>query len=279
MNYLEMSLISSYNEIFLKEQDRPEWAVRRTFDNRQIVPTVPFVGKEYKDNNCKMLVYASAENLTYVYDDVSNNKFPNIFNDEFAINRHRKCFDNSEKLFPNVHLKPMTNGCLLLVIAYIYNKITQDSLYANITPKEFYEMISFGNFGKFSIASKSKNIDYANKKEYLKYSLEYIKKDLEILKPDYLIIPKSIYKTMKYELAPILGNIKVISISQINSTTINCHISKKYPKKNIKDLPNFLRNWYEFSKPNDGLQLSGKCKDNYRSVFCFVDTIIDNVIK
>ena len=55
-------------------------------------------------------------------------------------------------------------------------------------------------------------------------------------------------------------------------------IKIKYPKKNIKDLPDFLRNWYEFSKPNDGLQLSGKCKDNYRSVFCFVDTIIDNVI-
>ena len=218
-----------YREIFSKKENQPTWAVHKTGSPDELVhPTIPFVGKNYLEQPKKILVYASAENLAdyYVDENGENNWEDNwLDNDKKAENRHRGCFEEpsfqeGHLFFPHVHLEPMNNGCLATVVYYIASKLLGVK-YEN--PKEFYETIAFGNYGKFSIetqlqetfrkkpslTSKEKkslkkdktmkkfNKDYAGNGDLLSVSNEFIKADLKILQPDIIIMPKSIYKTNK----------------------------------------------------------------------------------
>lgn len=96
----------------------PEWAVhKRNSPSELVIPTIPFVGKHYAEQQTKILVYASAENLSGYWK--GNDKHlpgDRLDCDELAQNRHRWCFDNesmqADRRLPFVHLGPLEDGGL-----------------------------------------------------------------------------------------------------------------------------------------------------------------------
>ena len=105
-------LIASYRKLFAEQsaKDALPWAqTKRNNPNEFVSPTIPFVGKNYATQKTKILLYASAENLSG-YLDPKNGGW--LDNDEEAINRHRKWFDkySEGRFFPDVHLKPIKDG-------------------------------------------------------------------------------------------------------------------------------------------------------------------------
>ena len=75
--------------------------------------------------------------------------------DSRATNRHRNCFDDAamqeNRKLPYVHCGPMEDGGLLTAIMYLSAKLRGEIENA---PHDFYESISFGNYGKFSIETE-----------------------------------------------------------------------------------------------------------------------------
>lgn len=61
---LDEVLQSKYDRI-VRNYQIPGWAY-------PILPSIPFIGERYNENTTKCLVYASAENLTYI--DVEHEK-------------------------------------------------------------------------------------------------------------------------------------------------------------------------------------------------------------
>lgn len=170
---IENELLERYRKIQADNVNKPDWAVHKCTDAKSFVRcTIPFVGKNYSSQSTKILVYASAENLAWYTstDDL-------LDYDEKAENRHRIRFEAtkaSPNFFPNVHIKPMNNGCLLTAVYYIAQKL---GLVGDVSPQEFYEMIAVANYGKYSIETEQqksfrktqttetraskRNIDYA----------------------------------------------------------------------------------------------------------------------
>ena len=182
MNY-QQTLLKAYQNLF-NEGHVPNWAVRKKSNPEEFVPpAIPFVGKNYDD--LKVLVYASAENLTYY-----NSYQEYLDNNQFAFIRSKYFFDKKNSFFPYVHIEPVNNGSLVLVTGYILNKLKNIHF---SSPIDLADKVAFANFGKFSIETKGKNVDYAKNYSFLEPSIPYVKKDLEILKPNIVIIPKTIY--------------------------------------------------------------------------------------
>ena len=93
MEYKDLvdQLKESYRQIFAEQSAAGllSWAQTKVSNPEELVsPTIPFVGKNYVAQKTKVLLYASAENLA------KHNG--HIDNDDIAINRHRKWFDDSE---------------------------------------------------------------------------------------------------------------------------------------------------------------------------------------
>jgi len=266
---LEKLLAEKYSAIFQNEE-KPSWAVIKKSNKTEIIhPPIPFVGKNF--NNLRILLYASAENLTYY---TEQEKIIDYLDDDLiSINRHRYCFENCSngRFFPHIHIEPVNNGALMLIVAYIA-KVLKEKEFLN--PFELAENIAIANFGKFSIQSTDKNYDYADNNSLLSSSIKYIENDLKILKPEIIILPKTIFhqKSVKEIILNILPNTTIIPISQITTTTINTQIHKKYRKKNKKELFDWLVDWHE-KLPISGA-IKGKIKDNYYSVYTYLDEII-----
>lgn len=283
-----INLISAYKNIMQTKGDTPEWAVhKRNFQDKLVKCTIPFVGKEYSYQPQKILVYASAENLAGYYPGNDKEWVGDwLDDDEQAINRHRKCFENKvlqdDPFFPHVHLQPMNNGCLATATYYIANKLfnVDEKL-----PQDFYETIAFGNYGKYSIETefqrskrvgelngeKKANIDYAGNKELLEESHDYILADIKTLNPDYIIIPSSIYNEDKKFIDSIKGNSIIIPICQMNTGVINRSLTRRFKKYNENELSSTVKLWYN-SLQKDGM--TGKSKENYLSVFTYLDDVL-----
>jgi len=279
---MEKELLEAYRQIFKSKNNEPSWAVHKTTEghtNELVHCPIPFVGKNYAKQNVKVLLYASAENLVG-YKDTDK-----LYCDELAINRHRNYFNdsvlNSDSFFPNVHIAPINDGSLLTVALYIYLKITKLEV---STPKDFLEMISFGNYCKYTatpkvVKGKMRNEDYVRNRRKLKESHEYIKKDIEVLKPDYIIMFGCIRDTERAFIDKVKGDACVIPIYQINATTINTKINKdeRYTvdknniEKHLGELEEVIQCWYK--KLNDN-KISGDTKKNYLSVFPYVDDVL-----
>ena len=259
-------LKNGYEKLFDKINERPEWAVKRLDNNEVIHPTIPFVGKNYGNIEKKLLLYASAENLTN-YDGW-------IDETEKAINRHRFWFDNysKDKFFPNVHIAPINDGALVIAVAYILRLLKIEYEYS--APRELLENISFANFSKFTINAK-KNVDPAKYPITLASSSNYIEKDLEILKPDIIVMPKSIYKHLKIKklIKSILPDSLVIPIYQINSRVINGTINIKYSQKNPADIGK-LAEWQ--SHLSNGI--TSKTNQNFYAVYTYLEEVIKSLI-
>ena len=107
------------------------------------------------------------------------------------------------------------------------------------------------------------------------HSHEYIKADIEILKPEYIIIPKMIYWTDQEFIDQVKGNAKVIPIYQMNARNINLRI-KKYPQKGLAELPLVLGRWYNRLEANG---IKGKTKENFLSVFSYLDEVFQEYLR
>lgn len=268
---LEENLIKKYSEIFSQTEKQPNWAVRKKSNSKELVhPPIPFVGKNY--NNLRILLLASAENLTYY--TKQNKEIDYLDYNSIAINRHRFCFENcsENKFFPHMHIEPVNNGALVLIVAYVIKKLKEIE-FSN--PVELAENIAIGNFGKFSIDTTSKNKDYAGNNSLLSSSIEYFETDLRILEPEIIILPETIYtqKSIREIIHNILPNVIVLPISQITTTTINTQIHKKYKVKNKTELSEWMVYWHE--KLSISGAIKGKIKDNYYSVYTYLDEIIN----
>lgn len=275
---MEGKLRAAYERIFSEQQNRPDWAFRKENNLDELVRCpIPFVGKKYAEQKVKFLVYASAENLNpknYKKDD-----YEKLNDDEFAINRHRLYFDspcNDNRFFPKVHCEPLTNGALAIAAYYVYLGIVGGD---KLTPREFYERISFGNFGKFAydtarLEGKRKNSDYAGDPDKLNYSLEYVKADIECLKPDYLIMVKTTYDVLKREMETLLPANRIIGIYQMNPSSVNCNIKAERRGNRIvpvDELDDRIKQWYEELSEDS---FTGDNKRNYRAVFSYLDKLL-----
>ena len=264
---LESLLIKKYSILFQSEK-KPNWSVKKKSNQTEIIhPPIPFVGNNY--SNLKVLLYASAENLTYYTEQDKTIDY--LDDDLISINRHRFCFENCSKnrYFPHVHIEPVNNGALMVIVAYIL-KVLKGKEFQD--PFKMAENIAIANFGKYSINTTKKNNDYAKNYNKIEKSIEYVKADLQFLMPNIIIIPKSIieHNQIKVMINNIVPNALIIPIIQITPTTINTQLAKKYNKKPVRDI-GILNEWH---KEING-KIKGKIKDNYYSIYTYLDEIIN----
>ena len=272
---MEKSLLAVYKQIFSGRMNEPAWAVHKTTPNhtRELIHcSIPFVGKYYHQEKTKVLLYASAENLS----DYCRKRQDYLDCDDYAVNRHRNSFDSSvlnpNVFFPDVHIQPINDGCLAIVALYVYLKFQSID---KISPSEFLEKISFANYGKYTITPEKQNRDYASDPNYLKASHAYIKNDIKILVPDYIIMPKAIYWADRDFIDSIKGNAKIIPIYQINARNINLRI-KNYPRTALRELHPELMEWYAHLGSNG---ISGKTKENFLSIFGYLDDVVQSQMR
>lgn len=259
-------LLLSYKSIFANQMSNKtiNWAQSKICNYEELVsPTIPFVGKNYTEQKTKILLYASAENLT--------NYNGHLDDDVKAINRHRWYNDHVQRdFFPWVHIAPITDGSLLIVLKYICEKL---NISMPNTPKEFVESISFANFGKFSIQTGSNNIDYAQNKSKLDCSMPYIERDLKILKPDIIVMFKTIYSTEQSLIDEWKGDAQVIVMNQINARTVNTNLKRRFALKDETELSPVIRDWYSIEHFYEN-KFTNKTHKNFLSVFSYLDSIL-----
>jgi len=263
-NYKE-KLKKHYRDFFRVNKNNPNWAVKKKSSDERIHPAIPFVGKSYE--NTKFLLYASAENLIYYEKNPKDNW---LDNDESAINRRNL---SNGGFFPDIHISPVNDGSLLVVAAYILDKLKIHLDYSN--PYEFIENIAIDNFCKFSIKTPEDdrtNKDYVKDESKLSVSYDYVKSDLEILKPNILVIPKTIFDHYLVQkiIKTTLPNCLILPIYQINSSNINRIISPKFEKKSKNEIPKIMLNWQE----NLSNGITGQTNLNFYSVYTYLDTLL-----
>ena len=215
MNLEEAQLEKRYREILIKDPlDETIWINE--------APATPFVGNNYGANGLpKVLVYGSAENLTYTSNLTLSAARNRVFFDEGP--------QGTDKFFPRVHISPITDGSLLTAARYLLEIFEKEGF--STEPKDFLQQIAVSNYGKFSLKGK-KNSDYASKPKLLEVSHPYVKADLEVLKPDVVILPRSIYQHSFNGLLinEDLSRPNTWTIYQTNAGVINRHIEKQLNK-------------------------------------------------
>ena len=292
---MELDLLEAYRKI--RGRIAPEWAVHKItpeYSEELVVPTIPFVGTHYGEQNKRILVYASAENLANYCTGRSTDR-PWLDDDAQAENRHRKCFDNQEMqekqanpVIPYVHCGPMETGLLLTAVMYIAEKLRIMNM-DGLTPRDFCEYICFGNYGKYSKETpyqfakrkgvsreqaKRINIDYAGNETLMSASNEYIKADIDILRPDYIILPASMYKAAKSFIDEIKGTAVIIPIQQMLAGNVHNHIApngrnhREYRKYQVEELHPAVRASYN--------GLTTVAMDKYLYVFGYLDAVLNS---
>jgi hypothetical protein len=235
LNPLEQQLIEGYKKLFKK---CPDWAY-------PVAPAIPFVGNNYPMEGGGVLVYASAENLSYTWpkgeqawnEAMWQQQLPNVrpwFDpDKDPMLRSRNMLAVSPGT-TKVHIEPINNGSLLLAANHALKcaKLNQPE-WSSAT--EFLDHIAVANPGKFSIRS-SRNEDYAGNNCPCCWapSIPFIQNDLMLLRPSVIIAPKSVVESLRHQSIGIdlnVANCKLLPNYQITRGTINRQI-----KKQLKDL-------------------------------------------
>lgn len=277
-------LICRYTDAFSNGNVQPIWAVhKKRSPNELIIPTIPFVGRQYFQQKIKILIYASAENLSGY---LAGSPWPiDLDENSIAINRHRNCFDDKElqkgRSLPYVHCSPMQDGGLLTASMYLAYRLTGQIAK---TPQEFYETIAFGNYGKYSIETEKQqkqrlgmlgkaqanNIDYASNQKYLEASRAFIQADLEVLQPDYIIMHNMNDHGF---INSIKGKAEIIQIHQMGGRVINnmgengrSNPQNRYCPRDIQTLPASIQNAY------NGIQRISQ--EKYKYVFDYLDHVL-----
>lgn len=220
-------------------------------------PSIPFIGNSYFKTNPRIMLYASAENLTYTLEhpncginsltlqEQSNRHF------NYYVKRHQ----NRNK-YPDIHMRPIKVGGLLLAARFL-----AECKYPGTFPEgifEFMDRICCGNIGKFSLATR-KNSDYAGDFNHLADSVPYIINDIEVLKPELVILPLTSLRALNRsdsaiakQLTSLLQGIDHIGIYQVNQRVINGAISswiKKKPQQHLAAQYSWVSDWSERIDP------------------------------
>lgn len=273
---MEEALLSKYKELEARGV-RPEgaWSIGEEEEKKFVKPAIPFIGKNYVSQKpgCRVLLYASAENLTG-YDDYQS------LLEECGMKRCRVAFESSCKtdFFPSVHIQPITDGGLLVATYQILKNLLGEQfeeIYGEMSPRDFLECICCANYGKFTFkqGEGERNVDRANSKgaDFLEACHEYVKTDVEILEPDIIIIPSGVYyganqKELFFEKHFSGSGIKVAPIYQINAQVVNCTIKRKYAHLFSEDmlLPNELK-WHKGIKRIK--------RDNFLGVYPYIKNV------
>ncbi|MBQ4051333.1 MAG: hypothetical protein IJD13_06850, partial [Oscillospiraceae bacterium] len=269
MNEISSELISRYSRIFREKDDQPAWAVHKTTAPEKLLHcTIPFVGKDYAAQKKRILLYASAENMSKDRYD------PRLNDDTIAVDRHRYWFGLTagSQFFPNVHIQPMTDGGLVIAARYLANRL---GCCPADTPAAFLEQIAFGNYCKYTISSGT-NMDYAGDRKKLAESHAYIRADIETLRPDIIILPKTICRADIDFLNSIRGDAVLIPIFQINARNINCGIFPKYSSLPSRADEVTFR-WTAQLGISPRSPLTGKTKEHFPAVFPYLDEVIEKI--
>ncbi len=233
-------LLSHYGNLYY-QYGAPEWAARNKRTGAAIVPSIPFIGRDYLSASTKIAIYASAENLIYYEKSLSDNE---LLETEFAWNRHRTAFEwwlksAQRGFFPKVHIAPVENGGLICAALFLCKRL---GLEWNSHPHELLEKLVVANVGKYSITTagmkQKRNIDYAGDFNKLEFSTPFFKAELEILKPNVLVLPRRIYShsQIKQLISEVIPSARVIGVLQCNARNLNFHLrSVKEQAIKLKD--------------------------------------------
>lgn len=193
----------------------PDWAW--TFP-----PSIPFVGQDYCPGE-GILVYASAENLSWMYEKET----PERFKADQAWDRYRAAYEetgrDSGAFYPDVGIAPVSNGGLLVAARFIAEKIVTTVV---ASPRRFLETLALSNWAKFTIKSE-KNVDYITDTSKTVESFPFVIAELMVLRPAVVLIPKAIWDHPIHR-AAMRGaspSTHYLPIPQFNAQVVNCHLT------------------------------------------------------
>ena len=282
MKKIVNNLKTEYRKIFSQKENKLEWFVKKNSNPDDIIhPPIPFVGKDY--NKTKILLYASSEDLSKYKKNKKIVKY--LDDDDIAIDRHRFCYENidnycfendpSKSFFPFLHIRPVNNGSLIVLTAYLVDKLLNLRFK---TPYELIQNMAVGNFCKFSHIINDKHFDGAKDINNICTSIKYIEVDLKLLRPNIIIIPEKIYikKEVSETINKFVPNAKIIPIYQITPTTINTTIHKYNKEKRKSELSDWIIHWHENIPQARYSKIKGKIKDNYYSIYTYLDKLLRN---
>lgn len=215
LNTYERALLSEYERRY---SGTPTWAY-------PFAPPIPFVGDSYGTaGRAKVLIYASAENLTY--SRKPNVDLPMLLPENQMI---RSRYDHAVRGGTCVHIQPIDNGSLLLAGRHALTHIRHQGTFSTSSPEAFLNEIAVANPGKFSI-NAIQNRDYAGDGTPWLASKTFIQADLALLEPDIIILPRTILGALRSE--PVNLDIRhtgrtIAPNYQITARTINLHIKPK----------------------------------------------------
>ena len=215
---------------------------------------MPLVGKKYKPGK-GLLIYASAENLTWLND----NPTPEYFRTNKAWNRYRVQYEkygrHSKQFFPKVGIQPITDGGLFAAGLFVAQKM---GLPVRMRPRAFLETIAVSNWCKFSIKTDT-NQDYITDIKKLTESLPYVINEISILQPRIVLIPKAIwrYPVLRAAMFGASPHTRFLAVPQFNAMVVNFHLNEYIRaavqlKKKYKDtyLARWMSNLCRINKDN-----------------------------
>lgn len=232
LNAKENELLRAYCEQN-QGQVAPEWAY-------QFAPSIPFVGDDYgRNGRPKVLIYASAENLTYT----RNQKVEIWLQPKNQMIRSRVF--HSVKHGTNIHIQPIDNGSLLKAARHSLEQVVPKGKFSTESPEIFLDQVAVANPDKFSVDSMN-NKNYAGQKTPWLASKPFIEIDLEILDPDIIIIPKTILATLGKR--PMNLNFTrpertIIPNYQITAGTINRTIKPQLERSSVPKKRSLVEDW------------------------------------
>ena len=184
-------------------------------------PSIPLVGKNYRPGR-SLLIYASAENLTWA----NKKEIPERFTNEDSWNRYRVQYEEagrcSTNFFPSLGIQPASDGGLFAAGWFVADKL---GLEVQPTPRAFLETIALTNWCKFSIRSEN-NRDYIGNIKLLTDSLPFVVGELAVLQPVVALVPKAIWKhpLLSAAMRGASPKTKFIPIMQFNATVVHCKL-------------------------------------------------------
>ena len=72
------------------------------------------------------------------------------------------------------------------------------------------------------------------------------------------------------------GHAVIVPIHQINTRVINLHIAPKHSRYDIERLPRSVQVWYERLQQEG---MTGKNKENFLSVFTYLDSVLEHDLR
>ena len=165
----------------------PKWAF-------QIAPAIPFVGSAYGRGALPgVLIYSSAENLSYIWEkDWLSIEW---LKDEESQMRRSRIYNMHER-GTNVHIGPINDGAQLKVARQVLKCLSPSAEFSVSSAEAFLEQVAVANPGKYSIFSPT-NSDYPKDLSKFKEMVPFIQADLDVLRPSILIIPGTIFSTLR----------------------------------------------------------------------------------